>query len=78
MSKTRHHQRDHESNQQIAKSIRPQLPRDGSPGMVRWQPGQLPSGGFRSVFDMSGMATPTTEPLNTKLSPTSGGGKKVY
>jgi hypothetical protein len=78
MSKTRHHQRDHESNQQIAKSIRPQLPRDGSPGMVRWQAGQLPMGGYRSVFDMSGMATPTTEPLNTKLSPTSGGGKKVY
>ena len=78
MSKTRHHQRDHESNQQIAKSIRPQLPRDGSPGMIRWQPGQLPSGGFRSVFDMSGNATPTTSPLNTKMSPTVVKEKKVY
>ena len=78
MSKTRHHQRDHESNQQVGVATRPQLPRDGSPGMVRWKAGELPSGGFRSVFDMSGMATPTTEPLNTKLSPTSGGGKKVY
>ena len=78
MSKTRHHQREHESNQQIAKSIRPQLPRDGSPGMIRWQPGQLPSGGFRSVIDMSGNKFPTEGSLNTKMSPTSGGGKKVY
>ena len=78
MSKTRLHQREHESNLQVAKSIRPQLPRDGSPGMIRWQPGQLPSGGFRSVIDMSGNQTPTPSPLNTKLSPTSGGGKKVY
>ena len=78
MSKSRPHQRDHESNQQIAKSVRPQLPRDGSAGMIRWQPGQLPSGGFRSVIDMSGNHTPTTSTLNTKMSPSSGGGKKVY
>ena len=75
--KTRLHQRDHDVNQQIAKSVRPQLPRDGSPGLTRWSPGQLPPG-YRSVIDMSGNATPTTSPLNTKLSPTSGGGKKVY
>ena len=78
MSKSRLHQREHDSNQQIAKSVRPQLPRDGSPGMIRWEAGQLPVGGFRSVFDMSGNKTPTTGPLNTKMSPTSGGGKKVY
>ena len=78
MSKSRPHQREHASNQQIAKSVRPQLPRDGSPGMIRWQPGEMPSGGFRSVFDMSGDKFPTTSPLNTKMSPTSGGGKKVY
>ena len=78
MSKSRPHQRDHESNQQVAKSVRPQLPRDGSAGMTRWQPGQLPSGGFRSVIDMSGNQTPTTGTLNTKMSPSSGGGKKVY
>ena len=30
------HQRPHEVNQQIAKSVRPQLPRDGSVGMERW------------------------------------------
>ena len=68
-----HHQRPHEHNQQIAKSVRPQLPRDGTADMTRWQPGELPKGGFRSVFDFSG--TPT---YNTKKSPTSGGGGKVY
>jgi hypothetical protein len=66
-------QRDSELNQQIAKSVRPQLPRDGSRDMARWQPGTLPKGGFRSVFDFSD--TPT---YNTKKSPTSGGGGKVY
>lgn len=68
-----HHQRPHEQNQQIAKSVRPQLPRDGSPGQVSWQPGTLPKGGYRSVFDFSG-----NEPLNTKKSPTRGGGRGVY
>ena len=67
------HQRPHEVNQQIAKSVRPQLPRDGSADMARWQPGTLPKGGFISVFDFSD--TPT---YNTKKSPTSGGGGKVY
>jgi len=67
------HQRPHEVNQQIAKSTRPQLPRDGSADMARWQPGTLPKGGFRSVFDFSD--TPT---YNTKKSTTSGGGGKVY
>jgi hypothetical protein len=69
----RPHQRDHSLNQQVAKSVRPQLPRDGSAGMQRWQPGQLPIGGFRSVFDFSETTT-----YDTKHSPTSGGGKKVY
>ena len=67
------HQSPHQVNQQIAKSVRPQLPRDGSADMARWQPGTLPKGGFRSVFDFSD--TPT---YNTKKSPTSGGGGKVY
>ena len=67
------HQRPHEVNQQIAKSTRPQLPRDGSVDMNRWQPGTLPKGGFRAVFDFSG-----TPSYNTKKSPTSGGGKKMY
>ena len=67
------HQRPHEVNQQIAKSTRPQLPRDGTMGAERWIPGTLPKGGFRSVFDFSG-----TPSYDTKKSPTSGAGKKVY
>ena len=67
------HQRPHEVNQQIAKSVRPQLPRDGSADMARWTPGTLPKGGFRSVIDFSG-----TPSYNTKQSPTKGAGKKVY
>ena len=66
-------QRPHDINQQIAKSTRPQLPRDGSKGMERWEPGQLPKGGYRSIFDFSG-----TPKYDTKHSPTSGGGGKVY
>lgn len=72
MSK-REHQRPHDLNQQVAKSVRPQLPRDGSAGAARWEPGQLPKGGFRPVFDFSG--TPT---YDTKHSPTRGAGSKVY
>ena len=71
--KSRDHQRDHDANQQIAKSVRPQLPRDGSAGQTRWQPGQLPRGGYRPVIDFSGDGA-----LDTKHSPTSGGGSKVY
>jgi hypothetical protein len=65
-------QRDHDLNQQVAKSVRPQLPRDGSKDMVRWEAGQLPKGGFRPVL-------PFCEgPYNTKLNPTSGAGKRIY
>jgi hypothetical protein len=71
--KNRPQQREHDVNQQIAKSTRPQLPRDGSAGQVRWQPGQLPKGGFRPVIDFS-----STPSYDTKQSPTSGGGSKVY
>lgn len=78
MSKNRPHQRDHEKNQQTSTAVRPPIPRDATKDMQRWQPGQLPFGGYRSVFDMSGDKFPTTGPLNTKMSPTSGGGKKVY
>jgi len=70
---SRPHQRDHDSNQQVAKSVRPQLPRDGSSGQTRWEPGMLPRGGFRPVIDFS-----SNGPLDTKHSPTEGGGKKVY
>lgn len=69
---SRDHQRPHDVNQQIAKSTRPQLPRDGSKDMERWQPGQLPKGGFRSVIPFCEGS------YDTKKSPTSGGGSKVY
>ena len=70
--KSRLHQRDHDLNQQIAKSVRPQLPRDGSRDMMRWEPGQLPVGGFRAII-------PFCEgEYNTKHSPTSGAGKRIY
>ena len=72
MKPEKKHQRPHEYNQQVAKSIRPQLPRDGSAGMNRWEPGTLPKGGFRSVIDFSGGS------LDTKQNPTRGSGKKVY
>ena len=71
--KNRPQQRDHDFNQQIAKSTRPQLPRDGSKGMVRWEPGQLPVGGFRAIIPFCGDGY-----YDTKQSPTSGGGKRVY
>jgi hypothetical protein len=65
-------QRDHNVNQQIAKSTRPQLPRDGSRDMVRWEPGQMPKGGFRAII-------PFCEgPYDTHQSPTSGAGKRIY
>ena len=69
---SRDHQRPHDVNQQVAKSTRPQLPRDGSKDMTRWEPGQLPKGGYRSTFDFSEGS------YNTKQSPTSGGSCKVY
>lgn len=78
MNKSKTQQRDSGINQQAAKAVRPQLPQDGSAGMQRWSPGQLPMGGFRSVFDMSGKKFPTEGALDTKMSPTSGGGSKVY
>jgi len=70
--KSRPHQRDHESNQQIATAIRPQLPRDGSAGMTKWKPGELPKGGYRSMFDFAEGS------YNTKLSPSGAKEKKVY
>lgn len=59
-------------NQQVAKSVRPQLPRDGSKDMTKWEAGQLPRGGYRSVLCFE------EGNYSTKQSPTSGGGKKVY
>jgi hypothetical protein len=70
---SRSHQRDHDLNQQTSTAVRPPIPRDATSHMTRWQPGELPKGGYRSVIDFSGSG-----PLDTKHSPTSGGGGKVY
>ena len=62
------HKRPSDVNQQIAKSTRPQLPRDGSKGGQN-NVKRLPAG-FISVFDYGNGE-------QTKQSPTSGGGCKV-
>jgi hypothetical protein len=41
--------------------------------MVKWESGQLPKGGFRSIIPFCGDGY-----YDTKQSPTSGGGKKIY
>lgn len=58
-------------SQKYAKAIRPQKPSDTTERFQKWQPGQVPSGGFRSTFCFD-------DSYNSKQSPTSGGGKKVY
>ena len=58
-------------SQKYAKAIRPQKPSDTTERYQKWQPGQVPMGGFRSVFCFD-------DSYNSKESPTSGGGKKVY
>ena len=72
MNQFKKHQRPHDENQQIGKATRPQLPRDGSShGMNHTEPGNLPKGGYTSVWNFNGNT-------DTKKSPTSGGGRKVY
>jgi hypothetical protein len=68
----RNTQRDHDINQQPSSAVRPPIPRDATAHMTRWEPGNLPKGGYRSTFDFSGTAE-----YDTKHSPTSGGGCKV-
>lgn len=69
MEKIKNH-RPSQVNQQIAKSIRPQLPRDGSKGGQNCLKGKMPAG-FIGIWDFGNGS-------QTKGSPTSGGGKKVY
>jgi hypothetical protein len=64
------HQRPHEYNQQIAKSTRPQLPRDGSADGQNHVRDRMPAG------YISTWAFGTGD--QTKYSTTSGGGGKVY
>ena len=64
------YQRSSDLNQQVAKSVRPQLPRDGSKNGQNALHGKMPCG-FISVWDFGSGD-------QTKKSPTTGGGKKVY
>jgi hypothetical protein len=70
MKPEKKHQRPHEYNQQVAKSVRPQMPRDGSVGGQNHINGRMPAG-FISAWDFGNGS-------QTKYAPTSGGGKKVY
>ena len=70
MSPDKKHQRPSHVNQQIAKSVRPQLPRDGSAGGQNAIRDKMPAG-FIAVWDFGNGE-------QTKRSPTSGGGGKVY
>ena len=70
MKPEKKHQRPHEMNQQIAKSVRPQLPRDASADGQNNVRSRMPAG-FVSVWDFGNGD-------QTKYSPTWGGGKKVY
>ena len=70
MKPEKKHQRPHEYNQQIAKSVRPQLPRDGSKGGQNHIANKMPAG-YISTWDFGSGE-------QTKYAPTTGGGKKVY
>ena len=70
MSPDKKHQRPSSVNQQIAKSVRPQLPRDGSANGQNSIRDRMPAG-FISVWDFGNGA-------QTQYSPTHGDGKKVY
>ena len=70
MKPEKKHQRPHEYNQQVAKSIRPQLPRDGSQHGQNHINGKMPAG-YISVWDFGNGS-------QTKYSPTSVKERKVY
>jgi len=69
----RNTQRDHDINQQPSTAVRVPIPRDATAHMTRWEPGNLPKGGYRAIIDFSG-----TPEYDTKHSPTRAGGKAVY
>ena len=51
-------------------ACRPQVPSDTTGGGVAWKPGDLPNGGFRSVFDFDGKnpkKSPTTKPEKNRI-----------
>ena len=70
-----HHQRPHEVNQQIAKSTRPQLPRDGTiNGLNTTFNGKMPSG-YVSVWNFDGNRN-TKDSATTK--PGNAGKKSIF
>jgi len=69
------YKRPSDVNQQIAKSVRPQLPRDGSiNGLNTTLNGKMPSG-YMAVFNFSGN-TNTKDSATTK--PGNAGKKSIY
>jgi hypothetical protein len=65
--------RSQEDNQQIAQAVRPQLPRDKSAnGRPIFTSGELPKGGYQSMWGFG------NDPTNTKDSPTTKPGRKIY
>lgn len=65
--------RSQEDNQQIAQAVRPQLPRDKtSGGRPIFSSGELPKGGYQSMWCFG------NDPTNTKNSPTTKPGRKIY
>ena len=69
------HKRPLEANQQIAKSVRPQLPRDGSAGGLNTTlTGKMPAG-YTSVWNFDGNRN-TKNSATTK--PGNAGGKDIF
>jgi hypothetical protein len=65
--------RSQEDNQQVAQAVRPQLPRDKSAnGRPIFTSGELPKGGYQSMWGFG------NDPTNTKDSPTTKPGRKIY
>jgi len=62
-------------NQQIAKSVRPQLPRDGSAGGVNYHiPGKRPPSGYTAIWNFDNNKD-TKDSSTTK--PGNAGGKDI-
>jgi len=67
------HKRPSDDNQQIAKSVRPQLPRDGSAGGINTTlRGKMPAG-YVAVWDFDGRGTKNS----ATSKPGNAGGKKI-
>ena len=68
------HKRPSDSNQQVARATRPQLPRDGSAGGINTTlSGKMPAG-YVSVWDFSGRGTKNS----SVTKPGNAGKKNIY